>query len=112
MVVRIRLAPVGKKSQRSYQIRVIDSRRARESGNYLEHLGYCNLGQKKIELNQEAYQKWLQLGAQPTDSFNLKYKKLAIVNDLESLPLNRIKIQLPESNFKVKYLKKKLKENN
>ncbi len=127
MVVRIRLVPVGKKSQRSYQIKVIDSRRHRESGNYLEHLGYWDLGQQKMELNQEGYQKWLNWGAQPTDSLNIRYNKQAIINTLENLPANQIKIQVSEvdvesakteetnqepKSFKVKDLKKKLKENN
>ncbi|MCE8163191.1 MAG: 30S ribosomal protein S16 [Candidatus Moeniiplasma glomeromycotorum] len=127
MVVRIRLVPIGKKTQRSYQIKVIDSRRHRESGNYLENLGHWDLGQQKMELNREEYQKWLKWGAQPTDSINIRYNKQAIINDLENLPPNRIKIQVPEvaskstnteekdqkpNNFQVKDLKKKLKENN
>jgi len=127
MVVRIRLVPIGKKSQRSYQIKVIDSRRHRESGNYLEHLGYWDLEQQKMELNQEGYQKWLNWGAQPSDSLNIRYNKPAIISTLENLPLNRVKIQVLEvdikstkaeetdqkaNNFQVKDLKKKLKENN
>lgn len=127
MVVRIRLVPVGKKSQLSYHINVIDSRKPRESGNYLKNLGYWNPGQKKLELNQEEYQKWLKWGAQPSDSLNVRYNKQVIINTLENLPANQIKIQVPKvdsrlsqeekvaqetNNFQVKDLKKKLKENN
>lgn len=80
-----------------------------------------------MELNQAEYQKWLSRGAQPTDSLNIRYNKPVIINDLENLPANRIKIQVPEvgakaaeteetsqapKNFQVKDLKKKLKENN
>ncbi|KLL02100.1 MAG: 30S ribosomal protein S16 [Mycoplasmataceae bacterium RC_NB112A] len=118
MVVRIRLVPVGKKVQRSYQIKVIDSPNPRGSGNFLEHLGHWNPAQKKMELDQESYQKWIQRGAQPTDSLNLRYNKVAIVSDLENLPTNRIKISFPfansetEKTFKVKELRQKIKENN
>jgi hypothetical protein len=80
-----------------------------------------------MELNQEGYQKWLNWGAQPTDSLNIRYNKQAIINTLENLPANQIKIQVSEvdvesakteetnqepKSFKVKDLKKKLKENN
>jgi len=69
----------------------------------------------------------LNQGAQPTDSLNIRYNKSAIINALEDLPPNRIKVQVLEADvksdkaeetdqepkkFQVKDLKKKLKENN
>jgi hypothetical protein len=69
----------------------------------------------------------LNQGAQPTDSLNIRYNKSVIINTLENLPPNRIKVQVLEADvkpdkaeetdqelkkFQVKDLKKKLKENN
>ena len=39
-MLKIRLSQIGKIGQRSYRIRVMDSCRKRDSGRYLDDLGY------------------------------------------------------------------------
>lgn len=56
-MVRIRLTLRGKKHQRSYRIIVVDSRKKRDTGNYLEDLGYYNPRTKETKLNKESTQR-------------------------------------------------------
>lgn len=74
-MVKIRLSLKGKKGQRSFWIVVIDERRKRESGNYLEHLGFYNPRSKEIKLEKDSIRKWLNQGAQPTDTVRELFKK-------------------------------------
>ena len=74
-MVKIRLSLKGKKSQRSFWIIAIDERRARNSGNYLEYLGFYNPRSKEIKLDKENINKWLSHGAQPTDTVKSLFKK-------------------------------------
>ena len=62
-MVKIRLSLKGKKGQRSFWIIAIDERRARNSGNYLEYLGFYNPRSKEIKLNKDSINKWLTHGA-------------------------------------------------
>ena len=74
-MVKIRLSLKGKKGQRSFWIIAIDERRARDSGNYLEYLGFYNPRSKEIKLNKDSINKWLNHGAQPTDTVRDLFKK-------------------------------------
>lgn len=69
-MVVIRLARGGSKKRPFYNIVVADSRRARD-GRYIERLGYFNPVASgnaiKFELNNERYQYWVGVGAQPSD---------------------------------------------
>lgn len=75
-MVKIRLSLKGRKGQRSYWIVAIDSRKARDSGNFLEKLGHwkpaSQKGEKKheeiVKLDKENIKKRLSQGAQPTDT--------------------------------------------
>ena len=75
MAVAIRLSIKGRKGQRCFWIVAIDSRRARDSGNYLEHLGFYNPRSKELKLDKENIKKWLSRGAQPTDTVRDLFKK-------------------------------------
>ena len=110
-MLKTRLVPVGKKRQRSHRIRVMDSRCKRDTGRYLDDLGYWNRITKEFKLDKEKYEAWLRKGAQPTDSLRQMYKKDSasyklsfirekIIHWLRSLPENKIEISLPETNFK------------
>lgn len=74
-MVKIRLCLKGRKGQRSFWIIAIDERRARDSGNYLEYLGFYNPRSKEIKLDKENINKWLSHGAQPTDTVKNLFKR-------------------------------------
>ena len=77
MPVKIRLQRHGKKGKPFYWIVAADSR-AKRDGKYLEKLGTYNpnVNPAKIDLNIDGTVKWLQNGAQPTDTARaiLSYK--------------------------------------
>ena len=56
-MVKIRLSLKGRKGQHSYWIIAIDGRRARDSGNYLEYLGFHNPHRKETRLEKENIKK-------------------------------------------------------
>lgn len=71
MALKIRLARGGSKKRPYYQIVVADARSPRD-GRFLEKLGSWNPmlakdDEKRIELNAERVQHWIDQGAQPTD---------------------------------------------
>ncbi len=68
-MLKIKLQPTGKKHQRSYRI-VVAEDKSKLSGAVLDNLGTYNPHEteNKISLNKESYQKWLNKGAQPTDT--------------------------------------------
>ena len=74
-MVKIRLSLKGRRGQRSFWIIAIDERRARNSGNYIEKLGFYNPRSKEIRLDKENINKWLSNGAQPTDTVKSLFKK-------------------------------------
>lgn len=77
MSVKIRLQRHGKKGKPFFHIVVADSR-ARRDGRFIEKLGTYNpiTNPATIELNVDAAVKWLNNGAQPTDTARaiLSYK--------------------------------------
>ena len=56
-MLRICLILQGRTGQRSFRIRVKDARKARNSGNYLEDLGFYNPQSKEIKLDKENINK-------------------------------------------------------
>ena len=85
MPVKIRLQRHGKKGKPYYWIVAADSR-AKRDGKYLEKLGAYNpnTNPATIELNVDGAVKWLQNGAQPTDTAKaiLSYKGAMLKNHL------------------------------
>ena len=69
MSVRIRLQRHGKKGKPFYWIVAADQRSKRD-GKYLEKLGTYNpnINPPIVELNLDATVKWIQFGAQPSDT--------------------------------------------
>ena len=69
MPVKLRLQRHGKKGKPFYWIVAADTR-AKRDGKFLEKLGTYNpnLNPAKIELNIDSAVKWLENGAQPTDT--------------------------------------------
>lgn len=70
MAVKIRLQRMGSKKKPFYRIVVADSRAAANSGKIIERIGYYNpvTEPATVELDEETALKWLQNGAQPSDT--------------------------------------------
>ena len=85
MSVKIRLQRHGKKGKPFYWIIAADAR-AKRDGKYLEKLGTYNpnTNPASINLNIDGAVKWLQNGAQPTDTARaiLSYKGVMLKNHL------------------------------
>ena len=69
MAVKIRLKRMGANKKPFYRIVVADSRAPRD-GRFIEEIGYYNpvSEPKQIKINDEKANKWLGVGAQPTDT--------------------------------------------
>ncbi len=85
MATKIRLSRHGKKQYAFYHIVVADSRSPRD-GKFIEKLGTYNpnTNPATIELNFESTLKWIQNGAQPTDTARaiLSYKGVLMMHHL------------------------------
>ncbi len=69
MAVKMRLKRMGQKKKPFYRIVVADSRSPRD-GRFIEEIGYYDPTQEPsvIKFNEELAKKWLQTGAQPTET--------------------------------------------
>ncbi len=69
MATAIRLARRGSKKRPTYRIVVTDSRNARD-GRFIESIGYYNPLQDPsvIEVDEIKAKKWLETGAQPSNT--------------------------------------------
>ncbi|SDK44434.1 30S ribosomal protein S16 [Natronincola ferrireducens] len=80
MAVKIRLKRMGQKKKPFYRIVVADARSPRD-GRFIEEIGYYNpVSQpKEIKIDNEKATKWLNDGAQPTDTVKDLFKKNGII---------------------------------
>lgn len=65
MAVALRMSRQGKKKSPFYRIVAADKRKARD-GKFIELLGTYHPITKVLKLDQEKYQKWISVGAQPS----------------------------------------------
>ncbi|MBQ4617618.1 MAG: 30S ribosomal protein S16 [Clostridia bacterium] len=79
MAVKIRLRRMGAKKAPFYRIVVADSRYPRD-GRFIDEIGYYNPLTDPVDLkvDTEKVQKWIQNGAQPTDTVKSLLKKAGI----------------------------------
>lgn len=79
MAVKIRLRRMGAKKKPFYRVVVADSRSPRD-GRCIEEIGYFNPVSDPVELKIDAEKavKWLNTGAQPTDTVKMLFSKLDI----------------------------------
>ena len=68
-MVKMRLTRMGQKKAPFYRIIVADSRSPRD-GKFIEEVGYYNpmTNPAEIKVDAEKVQKWLDSGAQPTET--------------------------------------------
>src|SRR5690606_40009187 len=113
MPVKIRLQRHGKKGKPFFWIVAADSR-AKRDGRFLEKIGTYSptTNPATIDLNVDSAVKWLQNGAQPTDTARaiLSYKGALLKNHLVG-GVDRKSTRLNSSHVKISYavfcLKKK-----
>lgn len=67
-MLKIRFTRVGRKHDPSFRVVVIDSKKAPQSGAYLEILGFFNPKTKESKLKNERIQYWISKGAQVSDT--------------------------------------------
>ena len=80
MAVKIRLRRMGAKKNPFYRIVVADSRFPRD-GRFLEEIGYYNPMEEPsvVKVDPEKAKKWIEDGAQPTDTVRELFKKHGVI---------------------------------
>ena len=80
MAVKIRLTRMGKKKNPFYRIVVADER-SRRDGAPIEEIGYYNpmTNPADVKIDADKATKWLNNGAQPTETVRSLLKKTEII---------------------------------
>ena len=80
MAVKIRLRRMGAKKNPFYRIVVADSHFPRD-GRFIEEIGYYNPMEEPsvVKLDPEKAKKWMENGAQPTDTVRDLFKKHGVI---------------------------------
>ncbi|KAF8072891.1 HCF101 [Scenedesmus sp. PABB004] len=90
--VAIRFQRYGRKKAPFYRLVAIDSRDRRE-GRPIEYLGWYDPLKKETNLNAPAIKKWLQVGAQPSETVeNLLKKAYVITPDAPKVDVPRVEL--------------------
>ncbi|MBO4537575.1 MAG: 30S ribosomal protein S16 [Erysipelotrichaceae bacterium] len=79
-MVKIRLKRMGAHKKPFYRVVVADARATRD-GRFIEELGYYAPLKDPVEIkiNEEAAKKWLETGAQPTETVKKLFKQAGIL---------------------------------
>ena len=79
-MVKIRLKRTGKKKDPSYRVVVADERMPRD-GRFIEEIGFYNpmTEPATVKIDAEKAQKWINNGAQPSDTVRALLKKSGII---------------------------------
>ena len=80
MAVKIRLKRLGSKKNPFYRVVVADERSPRD-GKFIEEIGYYNplTNPADIKIDAEKATKWINNGAQPTETVRTLLKKTEII---------------------------------
>ena len=80
MAVKLRLTRMGSKGRPMYRIVAADSRTKRD-GKIIEQVGFCNpiANPAEIKIDAELANKWLDNGAQPTDTVRALFKQAGVL---------------------------------
>ncbi|SCZ76900.1 30S ribosomal protein S16 [Acidaminobacter hydrogenoformans] len=83
MAVKIRMTRMGAKKKPFYRLVVADSRSPRD-GKFIEQIGYYNPISEpaQIKIDEEKAIKWLNDGAQPTETVKALFKKHGVYEKL------------------------------
>ena len=85
MAVKLRLKRMGAKSRPFYRIVAADSRSPRD-GRFIEVVGTYNpiMEPAEVKIDEELANKWLDNGAQPTDTVKALLKNEGILKEFAS----------------------------
>jgi small subunit ribosomal protein S16 len=80
MAVKLRLKRMGAKKRPFYRIIAADTRAPRD-GRFIEEIGYYNpISQPpEIKIDPDKAHKWIESGAQPTDTVRSLLKKAGVL---------------------------------
>ena len=80
MAVKIRLKRMGSNKKPFYRIIVADARAPRD-GKFIDEIGYYNpmTEPKDIKIDEEKAKKWIENGAQPTETVKKLLKNSGII---------------------------------
>jgi len=80
IMVKIRLKRMGAYKKPFYRVVVADSRTPRD-GKFIEELGYYDPLKDPVEIkiDGESAKKWLETGAQPTDTVKKLFRQAGII---------------------------------
>ena len=80
MAVKMRLTRMGAKKAPFYRVIVADERSPRD-GKFIDEIGYYNplTNPAEVKIDAEKAQKWIENGAQPTETVKSLLKKNGIV---------------------------------
>lgn len=83
MAVKIRLKRMGAKKKPFYRVIVADSRSPRD-GKFIDHIGHYNPISDPVDVKIDAEKaiKWLNNGAQPTDTVKDLFKKHGVYEQM------------------------------
>lgn len=85
-MVKLRLKRIGKKQVPFYRIVAADSR-VNRNGKYIELIGTFDPLKDDVKIDKELALKWLQNGAQPTDTVRSLFSKEGIMAELHNQKL-------------------------
>ncbi len=82
MAVKLRLKRMGAKQKPFYRIVAADSRSPRD-GRFIETVGTYNpvANPAEVKINKELAMKWLNNGAEPTDTVRALFRKEGILEE-------------------------------
>jgi small subunit ribosomal protein S16 len=85
MAVKIRLRRTGAKKQPHYRLVVADSRFPRD-GRFIEEIGYYNpnTDPAEVKIDEEKALKWLNTGAQPSETAKSLMRKAGIMEKFQA----------------------------
>ena len=78
-MLKLRLKRAGKKRSPSYRL-VIMEHTTRRDGRSIEEVGYYNPITKQSKFDAEKIQKWLSVGAKPTETVTDLLRKAQIIS--------------------------------
>ena len=78
MAVKLRLLRMGAKKRPTYRIVAADSHTKRD-GKYIELIGTYNPIEEVTKVDEEVALKWLNVGAEPTDTVRSIFSKQGIM---------------------------------